>query len=226
MPELVRHDENLWSAEYTLAWQGGFVPIPVRTTVIRLGDGSLVLHSPGPVGDALRGELAALGPVGYLVIPQAHGRHAAEAARAFPDAQVLAAPSLSRKRRALAIHGELGDAPPAAWAGHVETHLVRGFRLNEVVLFHRPSRTLVLVDLCFNIHHALSRTARWFFVVDGMWRRFGPSWVIRGLAVSDRAALRGSVERILRWDFERILPGHGDVIERGGPAALRAAWLR
>ena len=32
--------------------------------------------------------------------------------------------------------------------------------------------------------------------------------------------------RVLQWDFERILPGHGDVIEHGGRTALRAAWLR
>ena len=26
-------------------------------------------------------------------------------------------------------------------------------------------------------------------------------------------------------DFERIVPGHGDVIEHGGAAAIRAAWM-
>jgi hypothetical protein len=58
-----------------------------------------------------------------------------------------------------------------------------------------------------------------------MWRRFGPSRIIRLVGVSDRVAFRGSLEHLLRWDFERIVPGHGDVLERGGPAALRAAWL-
>jgi hypothetical protein len=60
---------------------------------------------------------------------------------------------------------------------------------------------------------------------NGMWRRFGPSRLVRLLGVSDRAAFRGSLEQVLRWDFERIVPGHGDVLEHGGPAALRAAWL-
>jgi len=36
---LVLHDTDLWSTEYALAWQAGLVPIPVRMTVIRLGDG-------------------------------------------------------------------------------------------------------------------------------------------------------------------------------------------
>jgi len=107
----------------------------------------------------------------------------------------------------------------------VESHLVHGFRLGEVVLFHRPSRTLVLTDLCFNIHGSSSQVARLFFRVNGIWQRFGPSRMIRHLAVSDRAALRRSLEHVLRWEFDRILPGHGEVIERAGPAALRAAWL-
>ena len=57
-----------------------------------------------------------------------------------------------------------------------------------------------------------------------MWQRFGPSRMIRQL-VSDRSAFRDSLERVLEWDFERIVPGHGDVLEQGGPTALRGAWL-
>jgi hypothetical protein len=101
---------------------------------------------------------------------------------------------------------------------------VLGFRLHEVVLFHRPPRTLVPTDLCFNIHRSSSRVARLFFRANGMWQRFGPSRIIRQIGVSDRAALQRSLEHVLRWDFERIVPGHGDVLEHGGPAALRAAW--
>jgi hypothetical protein len=82
----------------------------------------------------------------------------------------------------------------------------------------------MITDLCFNIQRSSSRFARLCFRVNGMWQRFGPSRMIRQL-VSDRGAFRRSLEHVLRWDFERIVPGHGDVIEHGGPAALRAAWL-
>ena len=221
---LVLHDTDLWSTEYALAWQSGLVPIPVRMTVIRLGDGQVIVHSPGPLSPALREELAALGRVAFLVVPQAHGRFASEAARMYPDAQLLSAPAAPWRRKALAFHASLADRPPAAWAGQVECHLVQGFRLGEVVLFHRPSRSLVLTDLCFNIHRSPSSLARLFFRANGMWQGFGPSRLIRRLAVSDRAALGRSIERILQWDSDRILPGHGDVIERDGQAALRAAW--
>lgn len=226
MSLLVQHDPDLWSTEYELAWQGGLVPIPVRMTVIRLPDGALILHSPAPLSEALRAELDALGRVAFLIIPWAHGAFAQQATQAYPDARLLAAPHASRQRQALPFHGSIADDVPGSWSGVVESHLVRGFRLHEVVLFHRPSRTLVITDLCFHIHRSHSRTARLFFRANGMWRRFGPSRLIRHLAVSDGAAFEHSLEQILRWDFERVVPGHGDVIERGGRAALRSAWLR
>ena len=193
-------------------------------TVIRLRDAQLILHSPVPLSAGLRKELDALGPVGFIVVPRAHGRFAEQVSRGYPSARLLAAPSAPQNRKSLRFHDSLADRPPAAWAGEVESHLVVGFRLQEVVLFHRSSRTLLLTDLCFNIQRSSSRVARLFFRVNGMWQRFGPSRMIRRLAVSDRAQLGRSLERIRQWDFERIVPGHGDVIERGGPAALSAAW--
>lgn len=225
MPLLVQHDADLWSTEYELAWQSGLVPIPVRMTVIRLPDGALVLHSPAPLSAALRAELDDLGRVGFIVVPWAHGAFAQQAAQAYPLARLLAAPEAPRRRSALPFHGSIADHAPESWSGLVESHLVQGFRLNEVVLFHRRSRTLVITDLCFNIHHSRSGSARLFFRANGMWQRFGPSRLIRRLAVSDRSALENSLDRILRWEFERVVPGHGEVIEQGGRAALRAAWL-
>ena len=221
---LTQHDTDLWSAEHEFGWQGGLIPIPVRMTVLRLGDKQLVLHSPVPLSSELRTEIDGLGSVGFIVVPRAHGRFAAEASQSFPCARLLAAPGPSLRRRSLSFDAPLADHPPSEWSGHLESHLVRGFRLREVVLFHRPSRTLVLPDLCFNIHRSSSRISRLFFRANGMWQYFGPSRMIR-LMVSDRAAFQRSLERVLQWDFERIVPGHGDIIERGGPAALRAAWL-
>ena len=221
---MVQHDRDLFSFEHQLGWQGGLIPIPVRMTVLRLGDGQLILHSPVPGSPAQERELAELGSVGFIVVPRAHGRFAGQAARQFPDARLLAAPFASRRQRKLPFDGELADRAPAPWHGQVDSLLLRGFLLNEVVLFQRSSRTLIVTDLCFNIHHSSSRVARTFFRANGMWQRFGPSRLIR-LLVSDRQAFQESVQRILEWDFERIIPSHGEVLERNGKQALREAWL-
>jgi hypothetical protein len=222
---LVRLDTDLWSTEHQFGWQGGLVEIPVRMTVIRLANGRLILHSPVPISPGLRDELAALGPVGFIVVPNAHGRFAEQASQIYSSARLLAAPAPPARRKSLHFHGEIADRPPAEWSGQVESRLVLGFRLREVLLFHRPTRTLLITDLCFNIQRSSSRIARAFFRANDMWQRFGPSRIIRNIAVSDRAALQRSLEHVLGWDFDRIVPGHGDVVEHGGPAALRKAWL-
>jgi len=221
---LIRHDVDLWSAQSELAWQAGLVPIPIRMTVIRIADGRLLLHSPIELTPELRAELDALGPVGFITVPYAHGRFAEAAAKAWPAAELLAAARIPGGRESLPFRGAVADDPPEAWAGRIESHLVRGFRLFETVFFHVPTRTLVITDLAFHVQRASTGFARFFFRANGMWRSFGPSRVIRRLTVSDKGAFRASIDRICQWDFERILPAHGDVLERGGPAALRAAW--
>lgn len=170
---LVQHDTDLWSTEHQFGWQAGLVSIPVRMTAIRLADRLLILHSPVPISPELREALDALGSVGFIVVPEAHGRFAGRAAAEYPSARLLGAPSAPRRRKSLRFHASLADQPPVEWSGQVESLLVLGFRLHEVLLFQRSSRTLVLTDLCFNIQRSPSRVARTFFRANGMWQRLG-----------------------------------------------------
>ena len=57
--------------------------------------------------------------------------------------------------------------------------------------------------------------------------RFGPHRIVR-FAIRDRAAARRSLERILAWDFERVVVSHGEVLETGGKRAVEEgfAFLR
>jgi hypothetical protein len=105
--------------------------------------------------------------------------------------------------------------------------LVRGFALfEEVVFLHSASRTLILTDLCLNFGESDSRITRLVARLLGVYRRFGPSrsltWFLR-----DRPAARASVQRILQWDFDRIIIAHGDIIEANGKAKFDEAfaWL-
>jgi hypothetical protein len=38
--------------------------------------------------------------------------------------------------------------------------------------------------------------------------------------VKDRAAFDRSIERMLAWDFDRIVMAHGDIVETGGRRML------
>ena len=55
---------------------------------------------------------------------------------------------------------------------------------------------------------------------------FGPS-TLDPLLIRHRPSARASLERILAWDFDRVIVAHGDVLEHGGREALRRgySWL-
>ncbi len=121
----------------------------------------------------------------------------------------------------------LGDEAPEPWRGQVDQVFFRGRPYeNEVTFFHRASRTLVLCDLAFNFGPRTATPTKLLMKLIRSYGHLAPStldpWLIR-----DRAAARESLERILAWDFDRIIVAHGDVLESGGHDTLRRgyAWL-
>lgn len=220
-------DDDLWVVDHRDFKMAG-AAIGTRTTLIRLPDGALFMHSPGPLSVSLAKQIDALGSVRFIVAPnEFHHLFVAENAKAWQDAEIHLAPGLAARRKDLSYTAELGDDPPAAWSAALDQCLMAGApRVNEVVFLHRASRTLVLTDLAFNVRHAASRRARLFFRLTGVYGRFATSRLMRMLA-RDRAAAKRSAERILGWDFERIIVSHGEVLDEGGPPALRGAldWL-
>jgi Domain of unknown function (DUF4336) len=217
---------DIWVADRPQTFYG--LAVGTRMTVIRLSGERLLLHSPVELDARLRGELDALGRVSYVVAPnRVHHLYAGDVAKAYPQARLWVGPGLARKRPDLDFEAVLGDDPPEEWRAEVLQTFFRGRPYeNEVVFFHRASRTLILCDLAFNFGPTAPWPTRWLMTLLRSYGRFGPSrldpWLIR-----DREAARRSLGRILTWDFDRVVVAHGDVLESDGHAALRAgySWL-
>jgi len=222
-PALRALDTDLWVASRPLPlWVGD---VGCRMTVVRLSDGGLWLHSPVPLDSQTRAAVDAIGPVRWLVGPnKLHHFYLGDWARAYPAAAVCGAPGLPEKRRDLRFHHELAGEAPPPWGDDVP---LRGFGgapvLNEVVFYHPRSRTLIFTDLSFNV--PARRDAPLFFRLVGVVGRFGPSRMVR-LAIRDRKAARASLERILDWEFDRVIVSHGEVLEHDGRAAVEKAFAR
>jgi hypothetical protein len=218
---------DLWVAEHPIRFLG--VEVGTRMTVVQLADGALFAHSPVAPDEELDEELESLGPVQYLVAPNRfHHLFLADFAAAHPQARCFVAPGLREKRPDLGFASVLDDEPPPAWAGQVDQRVFRGAPLlNEVVFFHRASRTLLLCDLACNVGPGSAGGTRLAFRLAGAYGRFGPTRLERWFAVRDRRAARASLEHILEWDFDRVIVSHGEVLETGGRDALRRgyAWL-
>jgi hypothetical protein len=204
--------ENVWAQETDIRMPGG-VPIPNRTTLIRLTSGALALHSPQAIDDATAKAIDAIGEVRFLIAPNCMHYMFLKAAKArYPNARVLGAPGLGTK---------LGGLPfePLPLSGYVEglegvrVQRIEGApRMAEHAFFHEPSRSLVVTDLVFNIHRSDSFVMRLCLRLGGAYRRTAQSLMWRFL-VRDRIAAASSASTLLAWNFERLIMSHGDVVQ-------------
>lgn len=215
---------DIWVVDHPLVLPGGLA-IGARMTVVRLADGGLFLHSPVPIDDALASELERRGPVRFVVAPNKfHHFYVEEAMDRHPEAELFVAPGLPDKKADLPPHHVLGDEPPPGWKADIDQVWVKGApALEEVVFLHRASRTALFTDLCFNVREGRNFATRLFWRLNGALGRFGPTRMVR-LTLRDKAAVRGSIDRILAWDFDRAVVTHGEVLESGAREALREAY--
>jgi hypothetical protein len=217
---------DLWTVEHPLRFPGG-VQLPARMTIVRLSDGDLLLHSPVPIDDTLAAELSALGPVAHVVAPNLfHHLFVSKALARYPQALLTAAPGLAEKRPRLPVADVLSDEPPPAWEGILDQVLIRGApRLNEVAMLHRPSGTLIVTDLVFNVRQPKGWATSLALRMMGTHNRLRQSRAWH-LYIKDRQEARKSVEKVLSWEFDRVLPGHGEILEGNARAAMREAlWV-
>jgi hypothetical protein len=151
---------SLYVADGPLVSFYGF-PYPTRMALARLAGGSLWVWSPVALTEALQAEVEALGEVGDIVAPnRIHHLFLDEWAARWPKARLHAAPGLAHKRPELRFATELGDVADSAWAAEIDQVVFRGsFAMEEVVFFHRPSRTALFCDLIQR--HDAGRQSGW-----------------------------------------------------------------
>ncbi|MCG8421714.1 MAG: DUF4336 domain-containing protein [Proteobacteria bacterium] len=218
MLELIADD--LWGAEYDL-FMFKLLHFRGRMTVIRLADGSLLLHSPIPIDEALAAELARLGEVRHIVAPNClHHLHLPGAIERYPSARVWGAPGLAKKRKDIEFDGYLSAEPAPEWPDELQPLAIEGVPwAGEFVFLHVPSATLLCTDLIFNIDQVQGWLTRLLLRLVGAYRRVAQSKMWR-IKTTDRTAAARSIEQLLAWQFDRVVMAHGSILERDGHAIL------
>lgn len=197
-----------------------------RTTVVRLSDGGLFVHCPVSLDADTRRDIDALGPVHAVVASSLyHHLYVGEWMQAYPDALFCACPGLAEKRPDLRFGHVLGDDPHPLWAADLEQVFFSARFEKEVVFFHTRTRTLVCADALLNLRQHPSWHTRAVARLMGN-SAPGKGW-LEYIAVRDWKIGRQQVDRMLRWDIERIVLAHGALVERDGRRVLRDAyaWL-
>ena len=218
---------QLWLQEYPIHFAG--CDFNARMAVIRVSDTELMVHSPCEIDSETKKAITELGDVAYIVAPGSyHHLYIPSAQAAFPDAETYICPGIERKRPEIDFDWFLGDRPPEAWAGVLDQVLVRGNKLIwEVAFFHRPSKTLLLVDLIENFTDETPDVnwllTLWWKVVFRMWNHPKPAPEYQ-MGWRDKVAARRSLNKILEWDFDKIIMSHGDLIETDAKQRALEAW--
>lgn len=230
--------EDLWVVDgpvVRMSYLGGSFPFPTRMAVVCLERGGLFLWSPTAPTESLRARIDDLGPVRHLVSPnKLHYAHIAAWKRAYPDATAWASPGV-RERAAsqgvdVTFDADLDGEPDPAWREDLDQLVFRGSRLlEEVVFFHRKTRTVILADLIENFEPGkLGRVHGWLVRLAGAADPDGKSPMdLRITYWGRKRAARGCLARLLAWEPERVIIAHGRHYEERGAEELRRAfrWL-
>jgi len=216
-------DDVLWAVERPVWFSG--VRLRARTTILRLEDGGLLVHSPAPPTEALDAALDGLGPVRWLVVPNLFHHLAAPAAAArYPDAAVVGPAAANDSNPSLQLDHVLGDGALVAAAPELSLHPLRGVPfLDETVLFHRPTGTLIGTDVVMSACAKDHWTWRWSARLLGVWEKVRTPPDVKWKTPPNEAT-KGSIEAMLDLPIERIVVAHADPIVDRPKDHLAEAW--
>ncbi|KAJ6616432.1 hypothetical protein B0H10DRAFT_1879054 [Mycena sp. CBHHK59/15] len=235
MPETVIREvtENVWTFSRPFAIFG--IRLGGRSTAIKLNNGGLWVLASTPLTTETKAKLDELGPVQYICGPNSvHYMYLGEFKKAYPSAKLIA-PAAAIKRnpdKSLTHDGIWGtDAPETKYGFEDEIHACyfSGYKNRDVAFCHVASSTLIEADLLFNLpgteQYSKSKSTGTF----PFWGSIGKpvSWLSSKVAASmtyDMDAMKRDVKTVADWKFERVIPCHGDVIEKDGNQIWRDAY--
>lgn len=114
----------------------------------------------------------------------------------------------------------------------VEYLLFEGFKvldlsgpstLNEIVFFHRDSRTLILTDTAYHFDGNFTWKTQLAARLIRGYRKLEPS-ILEKLATREKDQVEKSIKQILCWDFRRVIMAHGSIIENEGKRKLKEGY--
>ncbi len=233
MKYLEKIDAALWLADGEIVSFYGF-PYPTRSVIARLPDGDLWVWSPIKLKPELRTQLDRLGRVVHLVSPnKLHHLYLPNWKAVYPNAKLWGPYSTIRRHRDLVFRAPLRDISPSEWQSDIDQAWFTGsIALDEVVFYHRPSRTVIVADLIETFSNKfLQEHWRWWqrplarlggIVAD---KAYAPlDW---RLSFINRTPARAARAKVLSWDCERVIMAHGEWQRSAGHAFLERslAWL-
>ncbi|MEO0375526.1 MAG: DUF4336 domain-containing protein [Cyanobacteria bacterium P01_A01_bin.17] len=226
---LISLADNLWTATQPLRFLG--LEVGTRMVVVRLEQGDLILISPIRLEQSDRTALDKLGTVRHLIAPNRfHHLYLQQAQSLYPDAMVWGVDGLIDKCPDLKLDDLLNQA--GSFSEELNYFPFAGFGVllpggislvKETVFLHRSSRSLILTDTAFNFDGNSSWEIRLAAQMLGSYKVLKPTYLEKW-GSRDKDKVEASVRRVLEWDFDRVIPAHGSVVETHGKDQFRSGY--
>lgn len=231
--------KNIWVVDGSIVKMSMYrtnIPFSTRMTIIKLNNGGLWCHSPIELTTQLKKQIDSLGKVDHLISPnKIHYAHINSWSEAYPKAISWASPGVKERAAQQNIivnfNQDLVETSPVEWADEIEQLIFKGSRfMEEVVFFHRQSRTLILADLIENFEpNKLNFLSKTLTSLAGCLDPDGKAPLdLRMTFFGNKKQARKSWEKMMQWQPEKIILAHGRWYNKNGMAELERAfrWLK
>ncbi|KAI5119744.1 hypothetical protein M0805_004076 [Coniferiporia weirii] len=226
--------KNVWTFSRPFSRLGLF-PVGGRSTVVKLANNDLWVLASTPLDEQTKAKLEELGGrVKYIIgADSVHTLYTSDYKEAYPDAKLvgvqehLSKPHLKHLNFG-GVYGKDSEDTKYGFEDEIRSCYFSGFQNKDIAFNHVASRTLIEADLLFNLpareqYSKASSSANFPF-----FGKLNPySWAHKRFLWSaglDKEAMKRDAKTVAGWDFDRIIPCHGDVIETNGKKAWTEAY--
>lgn len=221
---------NIYVREQPLKYLG--LEVGTRMTIVRLDSNELVLISPVQLDSQAIAEINNLGTVKYIIAPNLfHYLYLQDCKNIYPDASLITAPGLETKKPEIK-NDYIFTQDKISFNGELEYFLFAGFQAfmlttfsvaNEIVFYHPESKTLILTDTAFHFDSSFPLITQFASRIIGCYEQLRPS-LLDKIATQDKEQIIASVNKLLQWDFQRVIMAHGTIVEENAREKFVAGY--
>ncbi len=196
--------------------------LPVCSPVVDLNGVKIIISPGSQVSDQ---DYQKLDGITDLIAPNLlHSAGIKKALDKFPVANVWGAPGIKKLKPHINWHSEI-DTKNWPFSSELQAYMIEGApALNEIVFYHKKSKTLIVTDLCFNMTQITGLGALVLLNIFGTYRRFAISRLMH-MFVKDQQAFGDSIRSLMNLDFENLIVGHGEPVLKNAKSRLAEAFL-
>ncbi len=156
-------------------------------------------------------------------------KEAGELRKTYPNATKWASPKVrpSAQKQGFGFDHDLTDSPAPAWATDIDQVIARGGRfMEEVIFFHKTSKTLILADMIENFES--SKLPYWIRPLAKIGEVLSPNGStpkdLRLTYWGHHQQMQKALDTIMGWHPQTIIMAHGKIITENTVQRLKKAF--